>query len=172
MLSTSATLQHITPIPDAGSAARLIALLHGHEAFIKCDPHMTSYSPIPTPADSPEPVIPGYLAPLTALDPPPQCYRVVDKVAALPAGIWKSDVESVYEFINCERGVFVRIRSPLSVLMETYWEVRDGSDGGKGQLVEHVKIQCSRLLIGFVKSTCESGWTGIHEKLMAQACES
>ena len=111
------------------------------------------------------------------LSPPvaePKCYKVTDKIAALPAGIWSSDVVSTYEFINVERGVFMRIRSPMNVVMETAWEVRerDGADGDVvTELVEDVVIKCSRFLISFMKSTCESGWKGIHEKLISKLAE-
>jgi hypothetical protein len=33
--------------------------------------------------------------------------------------------------------------------------------------VEDIVITCSRLLIGTVKSTCDSGWQGIHLKMIA-----
>ena len=98
---------------------------------------------------------------------PARCYSVTDRVHALPAGLWDSDVVSTYEFINIERGVFVRIRSPLNTTMETVWEVRQTDDGG-AELVEDIVISCSRLLMGVVKSTCETGWRGIHDKMVGE----
>ena len=102
----------------------------------------------------------------------PTCYRVTDIVHAIPAGIWDTNVVSTYEFVDVQDGVFVRIRSPLSVVMETFWEVRavdakeNGDGGEKGlELVEDVTIRCSRLLVGLVKKECENGWEGIHAKM-------
>ncbi|KAL2259359.1 hypothetical protein VTK26DRAFT_6984 [Humicola hyalothermophila] len=102
----------------------------------------------------------------------PTCYRVTDVVHAIPAGIWDTNVVSTYEFVDVRDGVFVRIRSPLSVVMETFWEVRaverSGEEGdGKEvpELVEDVTIRCSRLLVGLVKKECENGWKKIHAKM-------
>lgn len=99
---------------------------------------------------------------------PPAVYEVTDRVHALPAGLWDSDVVSTYEFTDLEKGMFVRLRSPLSVMMETVWEVREveGSPGAL-ELVEEVNISCSRLLVGVIKGQCEGNWKGIHEKMVA-----
>lgn len=96
----------------------------------------------------------------------PKCYEVTDRVHALPAGLWDSDVVSTCEFINIENGVFVRIRCPLSVVMETVWEIRERERGDGHELVEEVVIKCSRLLVGVVKSQCDAGWEGIHQKMV------
>lgn len=128
-------------------------------------------TPDPAPTMSPE-------RQLIATGTPPVCYSITDRVHALPVGLWDSDVVSTYEFIDVERGVFVRLRSPLSVTMETVWTVREveGSSGeseGETQheLVEDIVISCSRLLMGTVKGTCESGWKEIHEKMMGHLKE-
>lgn len=92
---------------------------------------------------------------------------MIDRVHALPAGLWDSDAVSTSEMVNLERGVFVRLRSPLSIVMETVWEVRE-VEGGDGELevVEESVISCSRFLAGIVKGQCEANWKAIHEKLL------
>lgn len=102
----------------------------------------------------------------------PICYHVTDIVHAIPAGIWDTKVESTYEFTDIQDGLFVRIRSPLSVVMDTVWEVREvpaqaGEVAGL-ELVENLTIQCSRLLVGIVKGQCENGWGKIHAKMIAR----
>lgn len=82
-------------------------------------------------------------------------YKVIDHVETMPKGIWGSTVESTYEFTNVELGLFVRIKSPLNVVMDTAWEIRE-TDGGL-ELVEDSTIKCSRLLVGIVKSLNEGG---------------
>ncbi|KAM4054980.1 hypothetical protein HRG_014937 [Hirsutella rhossiliensis] len=164
MFSTTATLRNSTPIPDGIAPEKGVQLLQGHEFFIQCDPHMIKYELIDTPSN-PEPALPqgrGATAVAAA-----KCYQVTDKVHALPAGLWDSDVVSTYEFINIEKGVFVRIRSPMNTTLETVWEVQETEDG-RLALVEDVVIQCSRFLIGIVKGTCESGWQGIHETMIGK----
>ncbi|KAK4128946.1 hypothetical protein N657DRAFT_652499 [Parathielavia appendiculata] len=164
-------------------------MLSDHEFFLACDPHLHKYDLIPA-AD---------LA--TAINPPPSisdqvntsgrgqgeeegkvdeeqavmptCYRVTDIVHAVPAGIWDSNVVSTYEFTDIRDGVFVRIRSPLSIVMDTFWDVRevdgDGNAGGKGlELVEVMTISCSRLVMGPVRGQCENGWGKIHAKMIAR----
>lgn len=168
MFNTTATVQHVTPIPAGIGPEKGVELLQGHEFFIQCDPHMIKYEPIDSPS-APEPTLPdGRGVKAVAA---PKCYQVTDKVHALPAGLWDSDVVSTYEFINIERGVFVRIRCPLNVSMETVWEVRETQDGGS-ELVEDVVIKCSRFLVGVIKSTCETGWKGIHEKMVGRLEQS
>lgn len=87
---------------------------------------------------------------------------------ALPAGLWDSDVLSTYEIMNLEKGIFVRLRSPLSIVMETLWEVREveGGDEGALEMVEESVISCSRFLAGVVRGQCEGNWKAIHEKLL------
>lgn len=82
-------------------------------------------------------------------------YKVTDHVETLPKGIWGSTVESTYEFTNVELGLFARIKSPLNVVMDTTWEIRE--NGGGLELVEDSSIKCSRLLVGIVKSLNEGG---------------
>ncbi|KFH48031.1 hypothetical protein ACRE_010060 [Hapsidospora chrysogenum ATCC 11550] len=189
MFNTTAELQHITPLPRGVSPSKAISLLQSHGFVIRHNPHMVSYEPAPT--TDPAPTLPAERPGLVATSAEPRCYSVVDKVHALPAGLWDSDVESTYEFIGIEDGVFVRIRSPLSVVMETAWTVREvgggsqdgttgsegegggGGEGGEGGetqyvLVEDAVIKCSRLLMSIVWGTAESGWKGIHESMIGQ----
>jgi hypothetical protein len=104
----------------------------------------------------------------------PTCYRVTDIVHAIPAGIWDTNVVSTYEFTDIRDGLFVRIRGPLAVVMDTFWEVRevgdgDGDDEEMGlELVEEVTIRCSRLLMGIVRGQCENGREKIHAKMIAR----
>ncbi|POR30876.1 Uncharacterized protein TPAR_08941 [Tolypocladium paradoxum] len=168
LFNTTAALQHATSIPAGIAPERGVELLQGHEFFIQCDPHMIKYEAIDTPSD-PEPTLPDDRGVKAVAA--PKCYQVTDKVHALPAGLWDSDVVSTYEFINIERGVFVRIRSPLNTTMETVWEIRESDDGGS-ELVEDVVIKCSRLLVGIVKNTCETGWKGIHGKMVGKLEQS
>lgn len=129
---------------------------------------MVKFEAVDGPAD-PAPALPDDRG-VTAVA-PARCYSVTDKVHALPAGLWDSDVVSTYEFINVERGVFVRIRSPLNTTMETVWEVRQ-TDDGAAELVEDIVIRSSRLLMAVVKSTCESGWQGIHGKMVEEMAKA
>lgn len=122
---------------------------------------MTKYEPTEVPKETP--TIPEDR--LTKGISDPVCYKVTDKVNTIPGGLWDSNVVSVYEFINVEKGVFVRIRSPLSTVMETLWTVKENEEG-KLELVEEVVIMCSRVLVGTITSMCESGWQGIHNTMM------
>ena len=128
---------------------------------------MKHYELIPTPDPAPSVPEEREVIPIA----PPVCYTVTDRVHTLPAGLWDSNVLSTYEFLNLERGVFVRIRSPMGMLMESVWEITEAEDGGL-ELVEDVVITCSRFLIGVIRSTCESGWEDIHAKHIAKLKES
>lgn len=160
--TTSNTVLHVSPVPHGITAAQVVDMLQSHEFYMKCNPHMAKYEPVETPKD-PFPAIPeGRQVTATS---EPDCYKVTDKVHTLPAGLWDSNVESRYEFINVERGVFVRIRSPLNCVMETVWTARDKDDGSV-ELIEEVLITCSRVLVGTITSMCESSWEGIHKTMI------
>ncbi|QPH00854.1 hypothetical protein C2857_004909 [Epichloe festucae Fl1] len=164
LFNTTDAIQHVSPLPAGANPAKVVEMLHGHVFFIQCNPHMIKYEVIDTPARSSEPQLPSHRG-LTGIA-PPKCYQVTDKVHALPAGLWDSDVVSTYEFINLDKGVFVRIRSPLNTTMETVWTIEEKPEGSGHQLKEDAVIKCSRLLLGVIRSTCESGWRGIHEKMV------
>ena len=96
-------------------------------------------------------------------------YRVTDVVHTLPAGLWDSRVVSTYEMTDTPAGVYVRVRSPMSIVMDTVWTVSEPhAETGELELVEEIVIYCSRLLIGTVKGLCDSGWQQIHAKMTAR----
>lgn len=129
--------------------------------YIHVNPHMSKYEPVPP---LPEAVPIPEDRQVTGIG-EPQYYKVTDRVHTLPAGLLDSDVVSTYEFIKLEKGVFVRIRSPLSTIMESVWQVQENEDG-TAELVEEIQIKTSRLLMGTIKGMCESGWKGIHETIL------
>ena len=135
-------------------------MLQDYEFFLHCDPHMAKYELV---AADVEANIPDTLKALGGTT----SYKVTDVVNTLPAGLWDSNVISHYEFTNIENGVFVRIKSPLSIVMDTIWEIKTGDDD-KLELVEDVSMYCSRLLVGVVKSQCENGWQKIHAKMLGR----
>lgn len=98
----------------------------------------------------------------------PICYRITDIIHAIPAGLWEPTVVSDSEITDIKDGLFVRLRSPLSVVMETFWQIKEVEGGGGLELAEEITIKCSRLLVGLVKKECESGWAEIHGKFIAR----
>ncbi|KAL2200074.1 hypothetical protein P885DRAFT_30020 [Corynascus similis CBS 632.67] len=200
-------MTHASRLPRGTTRAQALAMLSDHEFFLSCDPHLDKYDFIPPSDHAsltPPPSIPDHIQPqlrrTSSEDPTPpgsdedsrradasrteegeeavpKCYRVTDVVHAIPAGIWDTSVVSTYEFTEIRDGLFVRIRSPMSVVMDTVWRVREveekgeeeGKDGARLlELVEEVTIRCSRLLVGIVKGQCENGWGGIHAKMIAR----
>ncbi|KAM3522100.1 hypothetical protein NHJ13051_005855 [Beauveria bassiana] len=165
--NTTSTLRHVSAIPEGIPASKLVQGLQNHENYIKHNPHMAKYEAIVAPAD-PAPTIPAARG-VTATG-EPDCYRVTDKVHTLPAGLWDSDIVSTYEMIDVRDGVFVRIRSPMSVMMESLWLVKE-TEQGRLELVEEQVITASRLLMSTVKSMSEAGWEGIHASMIKKAQE-
>lgn len=127
-------------------------MLHDKEFFIHCDPCLEKYELLEK-----EVADPSLPADRVTAKGPTSAYKIVDIVENIPKGIWGSSVESRYEFTDVERGLFCRIKSPLSVLMDALWEIREAEDGEGLELVEEADIRCSKLLIGIVKGQCESG---------------
>lgn len=130
---------------------------------MQSDPHMVKYEPIPRPSKVVSPTIPADRG-LVAVG-EPLYYTVTDKVHTLPAGLWDSNVESTNEFVKLDKGMFVRLYSPLNVVMETVWTVRETESGGL-ELVEDVLVKASRLLVGTVKNMCSTNWTTFHGKMV------
>jgi hypothetical protein len=151
---------HKSKLPAGTTREEAIAMLHDHPYFFACNPHTAKFEPL-TP-DKP-PTVPDHVKPIRDTE----CFQATDIVHALPAGLWDSNVVSTYEFTDLERGLFVRIRSPLSVVMETVWEI-DGEDGGELELVETAVFTCSRLLAPVVRSQCEGGWRKIHGQMISR----
>ncbi|SPN96859.1 uncharacterized protein DNG_00379 [Cephalotrichum gorgonifer] len=166
ILNTTTTLKFTTPLPPSIPAPKAIATLQNHETFIKCDPHMISFKSLPPPLADAVAVPPSRVCSPRTQD-PTQTYEVTDRVHALPAGLWDSDVVSTTEITNLERGIFARLRSPMGIVMETVWEITEmEGEGGGLEMVEETVISCSRLLSGVVKGQCQANWKGIHAKLV------
>ncbi|KAI2615626.1 hypothetical protein GGR54DRAFT_259842 [Hypoxylon sp. NC1633] len=180
-------LVNASPIPSTVSKEAAVALLHDHAFFLQCDPHYVSHRALPQtlPANTEndaetvadrvaaarrEYQLPATLEPLG--EPAVKLYEVVDH---LPNPVWSSSVVSKEEFVDVADGLWVRIRSPLAVVMETRWFVRErkGGDGeGLGlELVEDLDISCSKLLLGIVKAQVVGNWEGIHKKLIGKMVE-
>lgn len=150
VLNSTGNLLIRTKLPPGVTQKQGVAMLHDRDFFINCDPLLEKYEATGEVAD---PSLPDRI---TAIG-PTTSYRIVDIVPNIPKAVWGSSVESTYEFTNVERGLFCRIHSPMNVLMEALWEVRDADDGEGLELVEDADIRCSKLLLGIVKSQCEAG---------------
>lgn len=169
VLNTTANLNNTTAIPLPSSRrAAAIARLHDHDFYLNCDPHITGYSTVPAP--TPEPSYASYKVPdtVTATEETVKLYDVNDHV---PNPVYSSNITSRQEIVDTADGLWVRIRSPMGVVMETTWTVREKQGEDALELVEEVKIACSRLLIGLVKSSIEDNWVKIHEKIVGSMVE-
>ncbi|KAF3762571.1 hypothetical protein M406DRAFT_341769 [Cryphonectria parasitica EP155] len=159
--SSSSRVVVKTRLPPGATLKQGVDMLHDQDFFINCDPCLQKYELVDRDLASPElpeDRVKG-IGPTTS-------YKITDVVENIPKGVWGSHVESRYEFTDVERGLFCRIRSPLNVVMEALWEVRDAEDGEGLELVEEADIKCSKLLIGIVKSQSEAGAGKIHAKMI------
>lgn len=138
-------------LPAGVTKEQGVAMLHDTEFFINCDPCLERYELIEK--EMADPALPDRIKALG----PTSVYKIIDVVENIPKGIWGSSVESKYEFTNVERGLFCRLRSPLSVVLEALWEIRDAEDGDGLELVEEADITASKMLVGIVKGQSESG---------------
>ncbi|KAI1122398.1 mediator complex subunit MED14 [Nemania abortiva] len=180
-LSSTSTTVNSSPIPPSVRKEDAVALLHDHEFFLLCDPHHLSHKTLPQPAETeadPASVdaarkafkLPEGLEPLVSTktnEGPGPVVKVYEVVDNLPNPVWSSHVVSREEFVDHDEGTWVRIRSPLGVVMETRWSIREKNEGGGVlELVEDIVINCSRLVMGIVKGQVDNNWKGIHKKLI------
>ncbi|KAG7292627.1 hypothetical protein NEMBOFW57_002662 [Staphylotrichum longicolle] len=112
-LNTTAKITHTTRLPASTTRPQALAMLSDHVFFLHCDPHLAKGGD--GDGDDAE-VLPRHR-----------------RGARHPRGIWDTNVVSVYEFADLAEGVFVRIRSPLGVVMETVWRVADVEGGSSGE---------------------------------------
>ncbi|KAI8632569.1 hypothetical protein F5Y19DRAFT_368404 [Xylariaceae sp. FL1651] len=203
--SSTSKVVNTSTIPASVRKAEAVALLHDHEFFLLCDPHHASHKTLPQPpetAKEPGDVdaarkhfkLPGNLEPLlpASADEPAAVVTTYEVVDHMPNPVWSSNVVSREEFVDHADGMWVRIRSPMGVVMETMWSVRekkkkqednikkssnssssssssgggDGEGGGELELVEDVVINCSKLVMGIVKGQVENNWAGIHKQII------
>ncbi|KAK3341730.1 hypothetical protein B0T25DRAFT_574074 [Lasiosphaeria hispida] len=157
------SILHSSPLPAGVTKEQAIAMLSDHAFFLSCDPLLSKFEPLTPPSP---PAVPDTITAQARGTRPTTCFTVTDIVHTIPAGLWDTNVVSTYEFTDIADGVFARIRSPLSVVLDTLWEVKQGAAGL--ELVEAATITCSKLLVGVVKSQCENGWHKIHAKMLAR----
>jgi len=157
-------ITHSSKLPKGTTKEQGIAMLSDHIFFLHCDPHLVKYEAV-TPDTPPE--IPEAMQAQVRGGKATQVFKVTDLVHTIPAGLWDSNVVSTYEITDITDGLFVRIHSPLSIVMDTVWEIKADEDG-ELELVESMTINCSRLLMGVVKSQCENGWAQIHAKMLGR----
>ena len=157
-------ISHSSKLPEGATKEQAIAMLSDHIFFLHCDPHLQKYDTL-TPDAPPE--VPEAIQAKIRGNKGTEVYQVTDLVHTIPAGLWDSNVVSTYEITDITDGLFVRIRSPLSIVMDTVWEIKEGEDG-KLELAETITIKCSRFLLGIVTSQCEGGWQKIHAKMLGK----
>lgn len=152
-------------------------MLHDHAFYLECDPHLVKSSELDATKAASLKKTSKRPKGIEAVS-ETKYYEVHDLVHNLPGGMWDSNVVSSYEMTNTPEGVFVRIRSPMSVVMDTYWTIRempagevaengDKTPGGLA-IVEEITISAPRLVVGIVKGLCEGGWKQIHDKMLAR----
>lgn len=180
VLNGTAKVLHKTTLPAGTTRAQGVAMLHDHAFFLSCDPHLIKFSELK--ADDPRvtaakdagkrPPLPERVPPMVAVPGRTRrFYEVHDLVHNLPMGLWDSNVVSTCEMTDIEGGLFVRLHSPMGVVMDTFWGIAPVEGAAEGEaeafeLVEEITISASRLLVGLVKSLCEGGWQKIHDKMV------
>lgn len=145
-------------LPDGVSRGPGVVMLQDNDFFLSCDPHLKKYE---AKGEVSEPQIPEGVDARG----PTLSYEVTDELENIPKGIWGSTVVSTYEFTNIEHGVFSRVKSPLGVVIDTRWEIKE-VEGGKLDLVQAADISCSMPLMSLVKGRCEAGCEFIFRSLV------
>ncbi|KAK8035704.1 hypothetical protein PG991_001777 [Apiospora marii] len=165
------------PPPPGVTKPAAVAALQDHDKFLHADPHLTTYRRLTSPEEASSDYasykVPKSIVPLHPASSGPQVkvYEVHDHV---PNPVWSSDVTSLEEFVDCAEGVWVRVRSPLGIVLETTWFIcekqqqdkdKDGSDSTL-ELVQTLVCTCNRLLAPICKGQVDKGWRAVHEKLI------
>ncbi|KAI6383292.1 hypothetical protein MCOR25_000212 [Pyricularia grisea] len=162
-METSFPLSHRHDIPAGVDKATAIAKLHDHASIIDCGPYVVSRTQQPSPAwgsyDKPKNV--------KFASEKVDVYEVKNKYENPIMG---SDIKSTYEFIDTTEGVFVRVHSPMGVVMESFWTVQEKGDGSL-ELVHELQGKCNKALAGIAKKDADKNYellTGIIAKSMTK----
>ncbi|KAK4191730.1 hypothetical protein QBC35DRAFT_470410 [Podospora australis] len=169
LLTGTTTITHTySPTPGTTRAIAL-AVLSDYEFFLQCNPVHDKSQIIqpPSPPELPEAIKSRLRTPDTKT----VVYQVIDVLHALPAGIWDTSVASTYEFTNLDNGVFLRIKAPLGVILDTVWAVREDPETGMVEIVDDNTITCNRMLIGVMRKECEGGAEKMMPKILARMAE-
>ncbi|KAK8120428.1 hypothetical protein PG999_004548 [Apiospora kogelbergensis] len=179
------TLCNKTPLPAGLTKPAAIAALQNHDQFLSADPHLTSYKRLSEPeasADYDSYQVPSSIVPIpkpgSADGKGGEKIRVYEVHDHVPNPVWSSDVTSVEEFVDCADGVWVRVRSPMGIVLETTWFVceidpkdkknknKDLPEGATLELVQTCECRCNRLLATLCKGQIDKGWPEVHEKII------
>jgi hypothetical protein len=168
VFNTTATLRHTSELPAGVTVEQCVAALHDHSFFMHCNPIAIEIRQLA--ADDPlaQSAASSAAGQPPAYDAEPLPGREVDYFQitdVVPNSVWKSHVESTYVLTDVAAGAMVKIHSPLGIMTDTLWEIKEREDG-RLELVENVLITCSRLLIGTVKAQTEKGWPNIHANIL------
>ncbi|KUJ13550.1 uncharacterized protein LY89DRAFT_622458, partial [Mollisia scopiformis] len=156
-MTTTFTKTHRLPPSITRSTA--LTYLHNHAFILSADSNLTSYTSLPTSTPSPLPT--EHQSKKIAET---RIYTIRDKVADVPGGLWSSDVESAGEYTNLTDGIFLRGKSPLSVVTETVIRVEgaEGEGEGEGLVIRcESRVSCSRLIVGVIKGSLERNLEGL-----------
>ncbi|KAH7317259.1 hypothetical protein BKA65DRAFT_466228 [Rhexocercosporidium sp. MPI-PUGE-AT-0058] len=165
MLNSTTKFTRTASLPSSCTRSTAMALLQNYEFMINCDSNLSSYKPVTNPANPP--TIPSHLKSKTTSS--TKTYAIYDKVENIPGGIWKSDVECIVEYTDLETGLFMKGKSPLSIVIETEWNVKENAGGNGGlELVYESLVSCSKLIIGIIKGTLEKNLVEMMEKVVAE----
>lgn len=128
-----------TPMSDA------LSIFHNHDTVLRLDPDLTSYTALPSSPDLSN----------------TKNYSVIDRVEALPKGLWSSSATSRQELTDKDDGIAIIIRAPLGVVVKAVWTIKAE---GEGLVLNFVSdITASRFLAGFLTKRLEQNWNEVSE---------
>ncbi|TLS31510.1 hypothetical protein PpBr36_02725 [Pyricularia pennisetigena] len=149
-LETTFPLTHRHAIPAGVDKTRAIEKLHDHVYVIDCGPYVVSHTQQPSPSwgsyDKPK----GAKFATEKVD----VYEVKNKYENPIMG---SDIKSTYEFIDTADGIFIRVHSPMGVVMESFFTVQEKADGSL-ELVHELQGRCNKALAGIAKKDSDKNY--------------
>ncbi|KXJ91465.1 hypothetical protein Micbo1qcDRAFT_233953 [Microdochium bolleyi] len=183
-LSAKQNMTNTSTLPEGATREQALAVLHDHDFMIKCDPHYVKHSreaqPSASTATDYAQAAQAFTLPDLAsigkptggqseADPYVNVYMLTDD---LPNPFFSSTINSRLEYLNLESGLWTRVSSPMGVVLETAWIIRDaessGGDGGDLELHQEIVITANKMLMGTVRGKIEANRGGIHKLFRAR----
>ncbi|KAK2069882.1 hypothetical protein P8C59_004426 [Phyllachora maydis] len=175
-LDTEETTEHISDIDGAVTPDAAIAALHEHELFLRTDPFYLAHAALATGRHEvrlPDAIQAKLAHPAGAAGAPPTTvfFDHVDRVPGYAAKFMPgvSTTTTHYQFTDTTDGVYIHGFCGMNVLVVRTYEIVVGGQGSSGlRLVERVRVRCSKLLRGVVRSSIADNWHFFHEAFVAK----
>lgn len=162
MLSARSEITYSGALPAGVSKEKVLSVLHDHVAYFKAAEHYREHKELPdegsldkVPSEIQSRHVDGASGLVV------KAYTVRNEV---PNPVFDSNVETTYFMVNLADGLWYHAASPMGVINEGLWEVKEGAGGL--ELLVTIQVECNMVLKPIVKGQVKTSAEQIHKALV------